>query len=121
TTCAVAGGRCTARTSRACTATRTASTSASAWRCPADTGSSPRCPRPPARVVEPGASCVPEGCRSRCLHSGLVHRYDADAKALGEAVLDYTQRRLRMDPVPLDGPRTPAELDEVAGATITAK
>ena len=50
-----------------------------------------------------------------------MHRYDADAKALGEAVLDYTQRRLRMDPVPLDGPRTPAELEEVAGATITAK
>ena len=49
-----------------------------------------------------------------------MHRYDADAEALGQAVLDYARRRLRMDPVPLDGPRTPAELDQVAGATITA-
>lgn len=50
-----------------------------------------------------------------------MHRYDADVEALAQAVLDYTRRRSRMDPVPLDGPRTPAELDEVAGATITAK
>ena len=50
-----------------------------------------------------------------------MHRYDADTEALGQAVLDYARHRLRMDPVPLDGPRTPAELDEVAGATITAK
>ncbi len=49
-----------------------------------------------------------------------MHRYDADTEALGQAVLDYTRRRLRMDPVPLDGPRTPAELEEVAGDTITA-
>ncbi|GAB3600532.1 aminotransferase class V-fold PLP-dependent enzyme [Angustibacter peucedani] len=48
-----------------------------------------------------------------------MHRYDADVEALAQAVLEYTRRRSRMDPVPLDGPRTPAELDEVAGATIT--
>ena len=50
-----------------------------------------------------------------------MHRYDEDTEALGQAVLQYTLRRLRMDPVPLDGPRTPAELTAVAGDTITAK
>jgi glutamate/tyrosine decarboxylase-like PLP-dependent enzyme len=48
-----------------------------------------------------------------------VHRYDADTEAMGQAILEYAQHRLRLDPVPLDGPRTPAELSEVAGATIT--
>ena len=59
--------------------------------------------------------------RCRSTYTPAVHRYDADTEALGQAVLDYARHRLRMDPVPLDGPRTPAELDEVAGATITAK
>lgn len=49
-----------------------------------------------------------------------MHRYDADVEALSLAVLEYTRRRSRMDPVPLDGPRTQAELDDVAGRTITA-
>jgi glutamate/tyrosine decarboxylase-like PLP-dependent enzyme len=49
-----------------------------------------------------------------------VHRYDAETEALSHAILEYAQRRLRLDPVPLDGPRTPAELDEAAGTTITA-
>ena len=45
-----------------------------------------------------------------------MHRYDAETEALSQAILEYAQHRLRLDPVPLDGPRTPAELDEVAGA-----
>jgi glutamate/tyrosine decarboxylase-like PLP-dependent enzyme len=49
-----------------------------------------------------------------------VHRFDADVETLSQAVLDYTLHRSRMDPVPLDGPLTPAELDEAAGQTITA-
>lgn len=53
------------------------------------------------------------------LHWPLVHGYDESTEALGQAVLDYTRERLRMDPVPLDGPRTPAELHEAVGATIT--
>jgi L-2,4-diaminobutyrate decarboxylase len=48
-----------------------------------------------------------------------VHRYDADTEALSQAILEYAQHRLRLDPVPLDGPRTAAELDEMAGVTIT--
>jgi glutamate/tyrosine decarboxylase-like PLP-dependent enzyme len=48
-----------------------------------------------------------------------VHAYDADTEALGRAILEYAQHRLRLDPVPLDGPRTAADLAEVAGETIT--
>ena len=50
------------------------------------------------------------------LDSRLVHRYDADTEALSQAVLEYALHRLRLDPVPLDGPRTAAELDQAAGA-----
>ena len=48
-----------------------------------------------------------------------MHRYDEDTEPLGQAVLDYTLRRLRLDPVPLDGPRTPEELAAAVGQTIT--
>ncbi|MFN8075412.1 MAG: aminotransferase class V-fold PLP-dependent enzyme [Kineosporiaceae bacterium] len=48
-----------------------------------------------------------------------MHGYDESDEALGRAVLEYTSQRLRMDPVPLDGPRTPAELHEAVGQTIT--
>jgi L-2,4-diaminobutyrate decarboxylase len=48
-----------------------------------------------------------------------VHGFDEDTDALGEAVLRYAAERLRLDPVPLDAPRTKSELDAVAGATIT--
>jgi glutamate/tyrosine decarboxylase-like PLP-dependent enzyme len=54
-------------------------------------------------------------------HSRLpgVHKYDEFAERLGQAVLAYAQQRLQLDPVPLDGPRTPAELERSVGATIT--
>jgi L-2,4-diaminobutyrate decarboxylase len=55
----------------------------------------------------------------RPLDSLVVHSYDADVEALSQAVLDYARDRSRLDPVPLDGPRSTAELDEVAGASIT--
>src|SRR5215469_15595818 len=48
-----------------------------------------------------------------------MHGYDESAERLGEAVLDYAQRRLKLDPVPLDGPLSPAELTAAAGQTIT--
>ena len=50
-----------------------------------------------------------------------MHRYDDDIFALGEAVLAYAAQRLRLDPVPLDAPRTPEQLRVVAGETITAE
>jgi hypothetical protein len=48
-----------------------------------------------------------------------VHRYTAETEQLAQAVLDYARHRLRLDPVPLDGPRTVAELDAAVGHTIT--
>ena len=48
-----------------------------------------------------------------------MHGFDDDTEALGEAVLRYAEERLRLDPVPLDGPRSKEELDAVAGDTIT--
>ena len=48
-----------------------------------------------------------------------MHRYNKQTAALGEAVLDYALRRLQLDPVPLDGPRTPEELDAVEGVRIS--
>jgi glutamate/tyrosine decarboxylase-like PLP-dependent enzyme len=51
-----------------------------------------------------------------------VHGYsDQNLEALGDAILAYSADRLKLDPVPLDGPRTLAELDAAAGATITAE
>jgi len=49
-----------------------------------------------------------------------VHGFDADTGALGDAILRYAENRMRLDPVPLDGPRTLEELQAVAGNTITA-
>ncbi|WP_370894587.1 aspartate aminotransferase family protein [Janibacter sp. GXQ6167] len=44
---------------------------------------------------------------------------NADIHELGKAVLEYSEHRLKLDPVPLDTPRTLAELTESAGQTIT--
>jgi L-2,4-diaminobutyrate decarboxylase len=49
-----------------------------------------------------------------------VHRYDEAMETLGQAVLGYARQRLRLDPVPLDGPRSAEELDGSVGQTITA-
>jgi L-2,4-diaminobutyrate decarboxylase len=49
-----------------------------------------------------------------------MHRFDASAEALTEAIVQYATDRVRLDPPPLDGPRTPAELRAMAGPTITA-
>lgn len=48
-----------------------------------------------------------------------MHHYDAFAEELGQAVLACARDRLRLDPVPLDGPRTPEELASSVGQTIT--
>jgi glutamate/tyrosine decarboxylase-like PLP-dependent enzyme len=49
-----------------------------------------------------------------------VHGFTPETEALGQAILTYAADRLRLDPVPLDRPRTPEELAEVAGRTITS-
>ena len=48
-----------------------------------------------------------------------MHRYDAATDELASAVFDYALTRVRMDPPPLDGPRSPEELARQAGPTIT--
>jgi glutamate/tyrosine decarboxylase-like PLP-dependent enzyme len=49
-----------------------------------------------------------------------VHRFDESAEALARAIVDYALKRVRMDPPPLDGTRSPEELAAAAGQTITA-
>ena len=50
-----------------------------------------------------------------------MHGYsDQQLEILGDAILAYSADRLKLEPVPLDGPRTLAELDVAAGMTITA-
>ena len=48
-----------------------------------------------------------------------MHEFNADTEALGEAILKYVEVRMRLHPVPLDGPRTFDELKAVAGSSIT--
>lgn len=50
-----------------------------------------------------------------------MHTFDSDTERLLQQVIDYARLRLRMDPVPLDGPKPPAALRELAGQTITAE
>ena len=48
-----------------------------------------------------------------------MHRHDASTELLTEAIVRYSVDRIRLDPPPLDGPRTPAELRLLAGRTVT--
>jgi L-2,4-diaminobutyrate decarboxylase len=48
-----------------------------------------------------------------------VHGLDANSAVLTKAVVRYALERMRMDPPPLDHPRTEAELRALAGRTIT--
>jgi glutamate/tyrosine decarboxylase-like PLP-dependent enzyme len=48
-----------------------------------------------------------------------VHEFDDTTERLAELCFDYAIERLRMDPVPLDAPRSLAELNEAVGPTIT--
>ena len=47
-----------------------------------------------------------------------MHQHDASTEVLTQAIVRYVVDRVRMEP-PLDGPRTVAELKEMAGRTIT--
>src|SRR5215213_193666 len=48
-----------------------------------------------------------------------MHRHDASIEVLTQAVVRYALWRVHLDPPPLDGPRTVAELRAAAGPTIT--
>ena len=48
-----------------------------------------------------------------------MHRHTEETARLAQAILAYAEERFGLDPVPLDGPRTPDELAAATGATIT--
>jgi aromatic-L-amino-acid/L-tryptophan decarboxylase len=48
-----------------------------------------------------------------------MHRYDARTEEIAQLCFDYAIDRLRMYPVPLDGPVSAPELERLAGGTIT--
>jgi len=48
-----------------------------------------------------------------------VHRHTDETTRLAEAILGYAEERFRLDPVPLDGPLSQAELELRAGQTVT--
>ncbi|CAN5656115.1 aminotransferase class V-fold PLP-dependent enzyme [soil metagenome] len=48
-----------------------------------------------------------------------MHQHDAATELLTQAIVRYAVDRVRLDPPPLDGPRTLAELRAMAGETIT--
>jgi L-2,4-diaminobutyrate decarboxylase len=50
-----------------------------------------------------------------------MHRHDASIEVLTQAIMRYSIDRIRLDPPPLDAPRTPTELRAMAGQTITTK
>jgi glutamate/tyrosine decarboxylase-like PLP-dependent enzyme len=50
-----------------------------------------------------------------------MHSHDSSTEVLTQAIVRYAVDRVRLDPPPLDGPRTPAELRAMAGRTITPK
>ena len=50
-----------------------------------------------------------------------MHIYDESTDDLAEEIVSYALRRIRMDPPPLDKPRTPDQLRAEIGATITAE
>ena len=48
-----------------------------------------------------------------------MHTYTPATDELAQHVIDYALERMRMDPPPLDAPRSPADLAASIGATIT--
>jgi glutamate/tyrosine decarboxylase-like PLP-dependent enzyme len=50
----------------------------------------------------------------------VMHTHDSSFEVLTQAVLRYSVDRMRLDPPPLDQPRTLAELRAMAGRTVTS-
>jgi len=48
-----------------------------------------------------------------------MHRYTDSTDDLADAVIEYARWRTRLDPIPLDGWKTTAELAEACGPTVT--
>ena len=49
-----------------------------------------------------------------------MHQFDEHMDDVADAIVDYVKKRTRLDPIPLNHPKTAEELDELCGATITA-
>ena len=49
-----------------------------------------------------------------------IHGWNDDIERLSQGIVDYARERLRLDPVPLDGPRSFEELSAEVGETITS-
>ncbi len=49
-----------------------------------------------------------------------MHDWTEETDALAEQVIAYARARTRLDPIPLNAPRTSEELDSICGQTITA-
>jgi len=50
-----------------------------------------------------------------------MHGWNEDVERLSRGIVDYARDRLRLDPVPLDAPRSFEELEAEVGATVTAE
>jgi glutamate/tyrosine decarboxylase-like PLP-dependent enzyme len=50
-----------------------------------------------------------------------MHNHDASTEVLTQAIVRYAVDRIRLEPPPLDGPRTPAQLRAMAGGTVTPR
>ena len=48
-----------------------------------------------------------------------MHEYSEETEALADEIVDYARWRTRLDPIPLDHPRTADELRELCGPTVT--
>ena len=53
-------------------------------------------------------------------HTDAMHSHDRATEELTEASVRYSVDRMRLDPPPLDHPRSPQDLRDAAGVTITA-
>ena len=82
--------------------------------------------RPPRSVAHrpertsftpPGATETPRGPG---VPSPVVHHFDESTERIAQLCFDYAIERLRMDPAPLDQPRSLAELTAAVGPTIDA-
>ena len=50
-----------------------------------------------------------------------MHGWNEDIERLSQDIIGYARERLRLDPVPLDGPRTFEQLQAEVGSTVTAE
>ena len=63
----------------------------------------------------------PTGGDNSLDRTAAMHRRDTATDVLTQAVIRYAVDRMHLDPPPLDGPRTLAELRAMCGRTITAE